>query len=82
MDDRSRDPVRTMAAIILLTLMIANLIFYVAYFGQLSGSVLSPLDLVGGFAVMLFSAGFGGYVVAWRLRPAGTTRDTQPYSGD
>lgn len=77
-----RDPVRTVLAVVLTIVLVANLVFYLTNFGEFGSASWLPGLFWVGLANALFSAGLGIYVVAWRLRPSGTPRDSEPYSGD
>jgi uncharacterized membrane protein YczE len=76
------DSTRLRVAIVLTALLVANLIFYVSYFGQFEYAGLSGELFWIGLGNALFSVGLGIYVVAWRARSPGRSRDLESYSGD
>jgi len=82
MGPRWSDPTRLGVAIVLTVLLVANLVFYVAYFGQVGSVGLSGELFWIGLGNALFSLGFGIYVVAWRARSVAPARDLEGYSGD
>ncbi len=67
--------------VVLFLIVVLDLIFYLQFFGHPGGSGVAVWVYFAGPLMGLFSVGFGGYVVSWRLRSKDVTRDVERYSG-